>query len=420
MSIRAYCRIPNIKNKSVKPKEGGCPELLADLLNELSGAKEIHIAAYLFNNPTYFNFLHNLALSGCKVYITTLPVSGYSDKKLKVEGYNSKISGRDMAKEIFSAIANTTNMCLSFFPHQYIWYGALYAGGGATYSFHVKAVYAKFSNNNNKCILSSGNFMFTDPYHSDSIIIFENEPEYENSFAKFFSDLETLSIRKKAYDANYKSYEDEFLVAFAGKEIKINPKGGDQCFFTAPFYYLNDIGSNHYAGKIIIDLINNANERVWICAQHFHDVLSFDRERNTIVKALYEKSIQNPTIDIKILKQVPHYSLADKRRAAITETLFYFIAPAAQRFNRLAHDKFMLVDNALIFSTANYTPTQFAFGLRKMEYKMSGGNKTTKKDNFSEVNGFAVVQSCPQDVLNTFEEHFLSLWQNGELISIEL
>jgi len=421
MTIKAYCRIPAIENKSYKPKEGGCPELLYDLLGELDGAKEIHIAAYLFNNPTYFAFLHKLSSNGCKVYITTLPTAGYSDRKLKVAGYNNKISGRDMAHTIFRDIDNAPNMCLSFFPHQYIWYGALYADGGATYSFHVKAIYAKFNNQVSKCILSSGNFMFTDPYHSDSMLVFENEPVYEKYFVKLFSDLKNHSIRSNAYYTTYKSYEDEFMLAFYGKETNVEINSQEQCFFTAPFYHINGIGSNHYAANTIIDLINTANKRVWVCAQHFHDVLSFDPERTTtIVKALYSKLSQNRSIDIKILKQVKHASLADKRRAAITETLFQYIAPAQQKYNLLAHDKFILVDNSLIFSTANYTPTQFAFGLRTMKYKNPAGYKFVKKDNFSEVNGFAVVQECPQDVLNTFENHFSLLWDNGAFINIQL
>ena len=420
MAIRAYCRVPEIKKRALKPKEGGCPELLEDLFLELSGAEEIHVATYLFNNPTYYKYLSSLAKQGSKIFVTTLPERGYGNKKLKVEGYNEKISGRDMAKQIFSEIKSTGNIDLRFFPHQYVWYGALYAGGGPSYSFHIKAAYAKYPKGKNKCILSSGNFMFTDPYHSDSLLIFEREPTYEKIFSRFFADLEDYSIPCNAFYHNFLDYKKEFLMSYSGHERMLNFKELEHCFFTAPFYLLNGIGSNHYAGNRIIELIRDAKERVWVCAQHFHDVISFDRERESIVKALYEKADQSPKIELRFLKQVPNYSLADKRRAAITETIFQYVTHAAQRFNRLTHDKFILVDDTLLFSTANYTPTQFAFGLRKMEYKNADGEKITKEDNFSEVNGFAIVPKCPKEVINQFEEHFDKMWDDGEEISINL
>ena len=94
MSIRAYCRIPEKVSKSLKAKEGSCPPLLYDLFSELEGATELHIAAYLFNNPIYYDFLSGLAQKGCKIKITSLPILGYSDKPTRVEGYAGKISAQ--------------------------------------------------------------------------------------------------------------------------------------------------------------------------------------------------------------------------------------------------------------------------------------------------------------------------------------
>jgi len=116
MDIRAYCRIP--KKKSLKAKEGGCPELLYDLFSELREAKKIQIAASLFNNPVYLDFLSKLAEKGCKIKITSLPLSWYKDKKTKVEGYANKISGKQMAKRIYAKIKSERNMELEIFPHR--------------------------------------------------------------------------------------------------------------------------------------------------------------------------------------------------------------------------------------------------------------------------------------------------------------
>jgi len=390
-----------------------------DLFAELEGATEIRIAAYLFNNPLYYDHLSQLARKGCTIRITSLPVLGYSDKPAKVEGFLDRVSARQIAQEVYAKIEQTPNMELGIFPHLYVWYGALYAAGGASYSFHVKAIYARYPNSRNKCILSSGNFMLTDAFHSDNIIVLEGLPEYEQAFATFFNDLEKFSVRYGDFRSRFASYRDEFLYSLAGSEINLSKERFKNCFFTAPFYLYDGAGSNHYAGDRIIELIRKAEQRVWICAQHFHDLISFDPARATIIKALYDKYLADPAVRLRFLKQVPHSSLADKRRAGIAEALFQFVMKAEQRTNKLAHDKFMIIDDTLLVSTANYTTTQFAFGTRTMEYK-EGSRKFLKEDNFSEVNGFVVIPSCPKTVLKEYENHFNSLWDTGQAIHLNL
>ena len=418
MPIRSYCRIPVIQKGSTRKMEGSCPELLYDLFYELEGAIRIDISVYLFNNPIYVDFLISLAEKGVKIKITTLPPSGYNDKLKKVDGLSEKTSARILANDAFYKIHKTRNISLGFFPHQYVWYGALYAGGGASYSFHVKAINAFFKKGKQKSILSSGNFLSTDPYHSDNIIVFENIKTYNSVFNEFFSDINKRAIGSEGFSKNFKSYSDEFQISFHGKEKSLSKKNHKNCFFTAPFYLIDKIGSNHYAGNRIIETIDSAKKRVWICAQHFHDLISFDPDRETIINALYKKN--SPSIEYKFLKQVPHSSLADKRRAGIAETLFKYVLRAKQRYNRLTHDKFIIVDDILIISTANYTTTQFAFGKRKMDYINKDKQKVRKIDNFSEVNGFAIIRNCPKKVMENYESHFNSLWETGQDIEINL
>lgn len=418
MSIRAYCRIPPASRSGKKFPEGSCPQLMADLFAELKGAREIHIAAYLFNNPAYCSFLEQLASSGCKIKITSLPLSGYNNKKVSVIGRRGKVSPRRIAKEIYKRVNLTRNMSLYIFPHLYAWYGALYADGGASFSFHVKAILAKYKNNGSKCILSSGNFMFGDPPHSDNLIVFENVPKVESVFNDFFKDLEKYSIPYNIFLRKFNTLKKEFLFSCAGKGIHKN-KVSNNCFFTAPFYYYAKEGSNHYALKRLINLIKNAKHRVWVCAQHFHDLSSFDPKASSLISAIYKKYCSTPAVEFRFLKQVPHTSLADKRRAAIAETIFQYVMHAGQKYNNLAHDKFMIIDNTLLLSTANYTSTQFAFGLRKMEMG-KGRRKIVKNDNFSEVNCFVIIPNCPRNILNQYIEHFNYLWDTGKEIRIEL
>ncbi|MDD4980783.1 MAG: hypothetical protein PHC54_05930 [Candidatus Omnitrophica bacterium] len=391
---------------------------MADLFKELRGAKEIHIAAYLFNNPAYFSFLEQLASLGCKIKITSLPLSGYNNKKVSVNGRRGKVSPRHIAKQIYNKISSTRNMSLYIFPHLYAWYGALYADGGASFSFHVKAILASYKNDRTKCILSSGNFMFGDPQHSENLIVLESMPKVEAAFRDFFKDLEKYSVPYNIFLKEFNTSRKEFLFSCAGREIHKN-KVFNNCLFTAPFYYYDEDGSNHYVLKRIINLIKKAKTRIWVCAQHFHDLSSFDPNASSVINAIYTKFCSSPAIEFRFLKQVPHTSLADKRRAAIAETIFQYVMHAGQKYNNLAHDKFMIIDNTLLISTANYTSTQFAFGLRKMEMG-KGKGKIVKNDNFSEVNCFVIFPNCPRHILNQYIEHFNYLWDNGEEIKIEL
>ena len=112
--------------------------------------------------------------------------------------------------------------------------------------------------------------------------------------------------------------------------------------------------------------------------------------------------------------------MADKRRAAIAETLFQYVLNAKQRVNKLVHDKFLIVDNSLIVTTANYTSTQFAFGKRKMEMTFGKGDKQVKEDYFSEVNGFLILPNCDSNALQVYEKHFEMLWDEGNDVSINL
>ena len=422
MSIRAYCRIPEIRKNSHRSKEGSCPQLLYDYIDELKYASEIHIAIYLFNNEILLDALEKLAAEGCKVHITTLPPNGYSEKKLKVEGFQEKISGRDLAVACYSRIKKNKLIRLKFFPHQYMWYGALYAGGGASYSFHIKVAFVKFKKRRTKCFIGSGNFMVTDPDHSDNYVIIENEKEYTQAFEKFFLDLEKYSIDATKFPKKCPTMKEEFLYTFSGNEISLNPSSYQNCFFAAPFYLYGTQGSNHFAGNRIISLINKAKKRIWICSQHFHDLISFDPARETIIGELYKKTKLKNKINFKFLKQVPHSSLADKRRAGIAETLFQFVMQADQRVNRLVHDKFMIIDNILLVSTGNFTPSQFAFGQRKMTYEESLKGKKIKikkDDNFSEVNGYVIFKKNAS-LLKKFEKHFLTLWDLSQDIELEL
>jgi hypothetical protein len=420
MKADAYFCIPKITKRSI---EGSCDGLLSNIFYELNDANEIHVAFYLFNNPLFFEFLETKAKSGCKVVITSLPIEGYSDKLVAIQGLSDKVNARQYAENVYRGILKTGNIELRIFPHLYSWFGALYAGGNPSYSFHIKAIFAKFANNQNKSIITSGNFKVGDPPHSENVLVISEEDGglYSKEFERFFSDLESYSIILDSLDSMRMSIEEQFNYSFgnsSGREIINLPKGDRNCFFTAPFYLYDGSGSNHYASKRICNQILNAKERVWVCAQHFHDLNTFDANTSTMMNAISVLSHNQPGIDFKFLKQVPHASLADKRRAGIAETVIHYSLKAPQKFNRLTHDKFIVVDNNLIISTANYTPTQFAYGNRQMKYSLQNVS-LTKFDIFSESNAFVIIKDN-KELCAKYVNHFLNMWEGGEDIKVVL
>ena len=417
MPFRSYCELPPRTTK--KHVDGSCPRLLQDLFSELRGAKTINAALYLFNNPRLYSFFEKMANSGTKVNVISLPLVAYNDKKVKVKdlGNTSKWAQAD---KIYSKILSKGCIDLYIFPHMYVWSGARYAGGGPSYSFHIKAVFADFGKGKQKCVISSGNFATGDPPHSEDLLFVENNQVYTKAFRRFFKDLLIRSFPYEEY--HDKNQIDDFLFVAKKTMVNVNRNIFSKAFFTSPFYKIGNMGSNRYASQKIIRLLRKAEERILICSQHFHDISPYDTKAVSMISALKEIKESNPKIKIYALKQVPSKGwLADKRRAALAEFFFQYQLKAKQRYSRLVHDKFIVVDDDKInVCTSNYTPSQFAWDAEKvMKFKDKKGGISTKVDTFSEVNAFVILERVPK-IVKQYENHFWKLWKIATEIRIDL
>lgn len=415
-SYRAYCELP-AHSKTKKHTDGSCPPLLDRLLDELNGAKHIYFSSFLFNNSRLFNYLENLATEGCKVKVFSLPLNGYGDRKYNMVNSKKKVSAKSAAKPIYKKIYNgIPNFSLCVFPHQYLWYRVRYAGGGLPYSLHAKVVFVDAGRRKKKCIITSCNFATSDPPHSENMLVMENNASATKAFKHFFGTLSSRSIDLAKYNSAYKGPEDDFMFTVSSTNLRKKDLIGGNCFFTAPFYKYAGEGSPHFVSRRITKALGDAKKRVWVCVQHFHDVKSYDHESGSLVRSIAEVKKRNKKLDLKVLKQGPHTGLQDKSRAAIAETYYHYVLNSPIRFNKLVHDKFIIIDDKIVISTANFTPTQFAWDEgRKMDHEFSKGPRT-KNDNFSEVNAFAIVKS--KKVLNEYEKHFEELWGTASPIDL--
>jgi hypothetical protein len=445
VEIRIYGEIPD-EYSPQGSDYGSNLKIYHDIINELKEKEELieelHLALYLFNNLHLLNELIRLASKSVKVVVTSLPLTGYDKRKINA------------ARQVYTAVPINTSFDLLIFPHMYVWYGAEYAGGGASYSFHVKSGVIKYKDGTAKVFITSGNLAPGDPTHSEVAAFIESDSHspYVKPFELFFAEIERRAKPYKDYAHQVgglsENLQQVFDFAFVGGANPVNYHDNDvSCaFFTSPFINIEGIGSNHYARLRIVKAIKSARRRVLLCAQHVHDIAPFDSfAGETLIKALKGAKASNPSIDVKILKQVSSAGLADKRRAAFVEAHLEY-AGIKQRENKFVHDKFIIADDTIIVTTGNLTATQFGWGERQMEFKTGirdlakveeaiksanffFGNspnrvrcrliqkrkgkpevKVIKSDVFSEVNGFVEIRDA--ELADNLERCFNRLWNH--------
>lgn len=423
------------------------------LVNELKQnegeIEEIHLALYLFNNMHLYNELLRLAKKKIEIVVTSIPLAGYDKRKIKD------------AQNVYESILRDQAVNLRMFPHMYVWYGAIYADGGASYSLHVKAGMINYRNGS-KLFLTSGNLAPGNPSHSETAVFMETPRDSlsAKAFSSFFSEIEQ---RAKPYPEYMKSasaippgLDQLFDFCFVGgaKMAISDATQMTQSFFTAPFISIGEIGSNHYARKKLVETISSARKRMLVCSQHSHDIAPFDGcGDQTMINSIIEAQKHHTSMDVRVLKQVSSSGLADKRRAAFVETHLHY-AGVNQRVNKLVHDKFVVADDTVVFSTGNFTATQFAWGQREMEcstdlsevkpveeviraseslfatpkgllearicHPRKGKPKVNvrKKDVFSEVNSFMIIRDAR--VADQMAKYFDALWNHRMSSDVEI
>lgn len=447
MKVRVYSEIPP-STSSTGSDVGSNPKIYEHIKQELlansENIAEVHLALYLFNNKDLYTVLKRLA-ERSNVTVISLPLAGYDSRKVMT------------ARAIYADIAKggTENFNLLIYPHMYVWYGAEYAEGAASYSFHVKAGYVTYKDGSCKLILTSCNMAPGDPYHSEIAIIIEDDScctPYSEAFRMFFNEVEKRSYPWSQYQTKTADLPADlqraFDFVFIGKHRLTDWTDNfvDHAFFTGPFIKIKGMGSTHYARKKIVEIIKNAERRVLVCAQHVHDLAPFNGySGSTLISAIIEKKRENPNIDVKVLKQVSSSGLADKRRAAFVECHLNY-AGVEQRVNKLVHDKFIIADDTVIITTSNFTATQFGWGERRMEYTVKKKynqvnqvvnsalsffnhpvhlvsvrpvrsrrttepkTKIVKQDVFAEINGFVIIEE--QSLADKLADHFNKLWNH--------
>jgi hypothetical protein len=344
---------------------GSNPGIFEDFVSELEAGEpeEVHLALYLFNNPHLYRRLLGIASRGAKVTVTTIPLRGYDKRKI------------GLARQVYAQVLSDGVLDLRVFPHMYFWYGAEYAGGGASYSLHIKAGLVRQRDGSYRVVLASGNMAPGDPTHTETAAS-ASAPAgspVARAFCAFFAELEARSKPYPEYLEAAKGLTGGLAQAFdfsfvgGARVADFGPARGAGALFTAPFITYEGRGSSHCARELLVEAALSARGRLFLCAQHAHDIMPFDGYGGkTLLRAVIDAKRGSSAIDARVLKQVSSSGLADKRRAAFAEAHLYY-AGVPQRVNKLVHDKFLVSDGLAVVGTGNFTATQFGWGARRMK-----------------------------------------------------
>ncbi|TFE25598.1 phospholipase D-like domain-containing protein [Cohnella luojiensis] len=411
---KAFFEIPVDFRK--RGKHGSSPKLLRNLMNELEGAQEIWISMFLYNNPYLHEFLKKKAAAGTKVVVISIPLSGYSDQPYEVDGYRAKRSKREFAQQIYE---DPGAIDLRIFPHTYVWKRKQVKRGSDVYSLHVKCMLAKFTEGFSKCVLTSSNMACGDPSHSENMLVTAGDPDTTARFTAFFESLYANTLDIPSYQRFLEDNNNLDAHYSIAHQVDWPNLDHNQTWFTGPWIRCDSIGSNQYARKRILDLISNAQNRIYLCAQHFNDFRPFgsiDGARS-IVDILLEAAGQK-NIDIRLLTQTTSAHQEEKGRTIRSEEALIGNSKIEQRYlSPIIHDKFIIADDAMMVMTANMTSTQYAWDDdREMQYEVDGVEFSVLHQCFSEVNAFQVVKDAA--ITRQYEQHFSQLWERATKVIV--
>lgn len=411
---------------------GGSPELLRKLgwyLRERENdIKEVSISFYLFNNYNLHQYFKSLANKGVKINVVSIPLEGYDHKKPKYisehcsktkKYYHNKITKYEAAKMVYSEFdeRSNPNYKLYIFPHMFIRskYVHPFSRGRMPYSLHIKNAYIELKNGNGSMFLTSSNMAVRDLVKEENLLIIENDTELNKQTKAYFSHLQKNSIEINNFNTedNYYSYPI----------TQFNAPINADSIILAPFY----TNSAALAETRIKTLIDHASKRIYISGQHISSYKYSIRKSNLFEKEkagrvektgflfnVLQKASQG--IDVKILSQtfVDENGNSHNCRRPGNIRSFQEFTSAYSKHKKLQyfvnddlHNKFIIIDNLVIITTFNYTPTQFMYLPFVEINKFENIPRLKYKGVFSEVGQMVIVRNSA--VLEKYLQQFIEI-----------
>ncbi|VAW20875.1 hypothetical protein MNBD_BACTEROID01-1566 [hydrothermal vent metagenome] len=396
----------------------------------------ISIAIYLFNNFELHKLFRELAEKGVQINVVSIPLEGYdhsSPQAITHSGgslaLNNKHTKYSLASIIYQDFMEKPleNYHLYLFPHTYIRSPRIkpFSRGKMPYSLHTKSFFIEFKNGDMVSGLTSSNLAMRDLVKHDTFLLREVATGEGKSTKAFFSHLASASVPINDFRQNK---TDAFNYPI---RQQVCPATGES-HFVAPFY----INSAEKAEQIIIDLMQTAQQRICVMAQHisafdYSVPLNFKTggqtgvrvKRKGMLHTLLEKGKQG--VEVVCISQTYVCSPGkgqDFRKPANQSNFINFIRefrklPNPKYFvNDAIHSKYIIVDDKVVVTTFNYTPTQFiSLPYVKID-KFEHIEGLAYKGVFSEV-GQLIQLSSKQDVA-CFKRNFLYVQQSKGTVRV--
>lgn len=361
----------------------GCsPMLLQHFCKWLSSQRKnisvLEIALYLFNNEYLYSTLKDLADSGCRIHIYSIPLEGYDDDKpLNIANHKNGLSlGRYtkfyFANQIYTDIqkSNNPNLHLHIVPHMYLRSNKVraFSRGNMPYSLHCKTFFLRYKNGNAFAGLTSSNMAVRDaPKIEMAYITSLNQPEMESA-SDFFDGLKENSVLIDHFNPIGDYNHFRIIKRPTPRESKI--------LYTAPFY---ENSASIFEDRLTA-MIKGAKRRIVVCAQHicaYHYAYpqkftarstgEADVHKNGFIKDVL--SMADSGISTTFLSQTytdsqgSHGCRSPKNKSAFIRFIedARNISNCSYYVNPNLHAKFMVIDDIVVATTCNFTPSQFIY-----------------------------------------------------------
>lgn len=361
----------------------GCsPMLLEHFCAWLSSLREnissLKIALYLFNNRILYSALKDLADRGCEIHIYSIPLEGYDDDKpLPITNHQNSMplgthTKLHFAAQIYTDVLKSNNPHLHFHivPHMYLRSDKVraFSRGNMPYSLHCKTFFLRCKNGSAFAGLTSSNMAVRDAQKIEMAYVTSlNQPEIQSA-SDFFDGLKENSVPIGDFrpSADYNHF----------RIVKRPAPRVSGIMYIAPFY---EDSAPAFENRLI-QMIRKAKSRIIVCAQHicaYHYTYSGKFPARPADGSLVHKDgflkdvldMANSGISTKLLSQTyadsngTHGCRSPQNRASFirfvtdaqnTQNCNYYVNPNL-------HAKFIVIDDIVIATTCNFTPTQFIY-----------------------------------------------------------
>lgn len=360
----------------------GCsPELmtrLIDWLHSLKGkAAQIDVALYLFNNRELYKALYDLAEASCRVTVYSIPLEGY-DNSCPVPIYDAETyraigekTKYQLANELYSDIIANAPHCfaLRIVPHMYLRSCRVkpFSRGEMPYSLHCKSLLVQNKDGTYYAALTSSNLAVRDASKHEVAFVARLDNHEVVSSVDFYEGLYENSIDIRTFDSK-KDYSH-----YRVKKRAIPHKS--HFMYLAPFYH----DSAKQFGVNVSTIIKNAKKRIIVCAQHI-SAYEYSYERaytaagepygtirtNGFLRDVLRKSTEGVATFFLSQTYADVKGNYDGRKPKNGRAFSEFIFAAEKSnccyfVNKNVHSKFIVVDDVVLITTCNFTPTQFIY-----------------------------------------------------------